>query len=106
MDDLLNFDIHVISGVELLLLTDAGLSSGQQLLSASPWAETSGVVVTLAVIKTSLLLDTNVPKPAAMHRTTQVTEIMLLLDNEACAIFYQSKHTHFTECSSVIRGPV
>lgn len=31
MDDLLNFDIHIISGVELLLLTDAGVSSGQQL---------------------------------------------------------------------------
>lgn len=83
MDDLLNFDIHVISGVELLLLTDAGLSSGQQLLSASPWAETSGVVVTLAVIKTSLLLDTNVPKPAAMHRTTawQLVEMENLSPN-------------------------
>lgn len=74
MDDLPNFDIHVISGVELLLLTDAGVSSGQQLWSAEPCGESLGwdqrcVVMTTAVIKTHCCLDINVPKLATLFRT-------------------------------------
>lgn len=61
----------------------------------------------LSFAKRHIISPHNIRKPLwreNFHNLTQVTEIMLLLDNGACAIFYQSKPTHFTECSSVLRG--